>query len=60
MQNLDISVWFFSSWQQIMLILVFPVKPPSQNDVFEAIDHKYYLCNLGSWFSYVPVNTTTK
>ena len=34
MQNLDIIVWFLSSWQQIMLILVFPVKLPSQNDVF--------------------------
>ena len=34
MQNLDIVVWFLSSRQQIMLILVFPVKLPSQNDVF--------------------------
>ena len=34
MQNLDIVVWFLSSWQQIMLILVFPVKSTSQNDVF--------------------------
>ena len=34
MQDLDIVVWFLSSWQQIMLILVFLVKPPSQNDVF--------------------------
>ena len=34
MQNLDIIVWFLSAWQKIMLIVVFPVKPPSQNDVF--------------------------
>ena len=34
MQNLDIVVLFLSSWQQIMLILVFPVKSPSRNDVF--------------------------
>ena len=34
MQTLDIIVWFLSAWQQIMLILMFPVKPPSQNDVF--------------------------
>ena len=59
-QNLDIVVWFFISWQQIMLILVFPVKPPFQNDVFEATDHKYHLCHLRSWFSYVPSNTTNK
>ena len=60
MQNLDIVVWFFSSWQQIMLILVFPVKSPSQNDVFEATDHKYHLCNLRTWFSYVPSNAINK
>ena len=27
---------------------------------FEAIDHKYHLCNLRSWFSCVPRNTTSK
>ena len=28
--------------------------------VFYAIDHKYHLCNLRSWFSYLPSITTTK
>ena len=27
---------------------------------FEATDHKYHLCNLRTWFSYVPSNTTNK
>ena len=43
-----------------MLILVFSVKSPSQNDVFEVTDHKYHLCNLRTWFSYVPNHTTNK
>ena len=46
MQNLDIVMWYFSSWQQIMLILVFPAKLPTQNDVFEATDHKYQSVKL--------------
>ena len=27
---------------------------------FEATDHKYHLCNLRTWFSYVPSNATNK
>ena len=27
---------------------------------FEATDHKYHLCNLRTWFSYVPNNTINK
>ena len=27
---------------------------------FDASDHKYHMCNLRSWFSYVPSNTTNK
>ena len=26
----------------------------------EATDHKYHLCNLRSWFSYVPSNTSNR
>ena len=25
-----------------------------------SVDHKYHLCNLRTWFSYVPSNTVTK